>query len=253
MLAASPATRCAGQPARSVSMASSDASRPSSRPISSARSSTSRRKTCGVCARKMSSRGSVAAIGRDSSVRAPPACFTVSLTGSAAIAAPCSTAAAMVRSIRAADTNGRAASWMAMTLASARARATAFATESCRRAPPSTQRTCDHPSSLIRAGHRRHERGRQRDDHLRDSGMRGEPFDAALEQRSPTDLQELLRQVGAKSHAPPAGRDDRRDDGHRRRHACHRACSRPPQISAMRSAVASSTRVSRAGAVSAGA
>ena len=60
MLAASPATRCAGQPARSVSIASSDASRPSSRPISSARSRTSRRNTCGVCARKTSSRGKVA-------------------------------------------------------------------------------------------------------------------------------------------------------------------------------------------------
>ena len=67
--------------------------------------STPTRNACGVCARKISSRGSVPRMMPAASPR-----FTVSRARSAAIAAPCFTAASIVRSINDGVTSGRAAS-----------------------------------------------------------------------------------------------------------------------------------------------
>ena len=73
--------------------------------------------------------------------------FTVSRAGSAAMAAPCSAAAAMTRSITSGDANGRAASWTSTTSTPPSTRSNPAATESCRRAPPAVTRTFDTSSS----------------------------------------------------------------------------------------------------------
>ena len=56
-------------------------------------SARTRRKACGVCARKISSRGSVATITLEPGSSVGATRLTVSLTGTATIAAPCATAA----------------------------------------------------------------------------------------------------------------------------------------------------------------
>ena len=98
MFDASPSTMRTGWPARSASVASSVASTPSRAAASSAAASTSRRNACGVCARKMVSRGSVSITvrlpalrsrkGAGHSIVGASARFTVSRDPSAATAAP---------------------------------------------------------------------------------------------------------------------------------------------------------------------
>ena len=66
--------------------------------------------------------------------------LTVSLTGCAAIAAPCSAAPRIARLIRSSVTSGRAASWTRTTSVRGSITLNAFATESWRRAPPATTR-----------------------------------------------------------------------------------------------------------------
>ena len=67
--------------------------------------------------------------------------FTVSRDCIAATAAPDSAAAAIVRAMRSALANGRAASWMTMTSVAGPAARKALATESWRRSPPATMRS----------------------------------------------------------------------------------------------------------------
>ena len=128
----SPSTSRTGNPARSTSVASSVASMPLDKAIRSK----SVWNACGVCARYTWSRGTVS-----TTMPFAPARFTVSVARSAASAAPCSTAAASVRSMRSDDTSGRAASCTTTTSAPDDTRANASATESCRLAPPSTSDT----------------------------------------------------------------------------------------------------------------
>ena len=72
----------------------------------------------------------------------------------------------------------------------------AFATESCRRAPPATTR---HPGLAGAIGRRRgRELRRQRDDDVVDPRVRREGVDAPLEDRPAADLEQLLRRPGAK-------------------------------------------------------
>ncbi len=129
-------------------MASSVASMPL--PAASARASTSRRKAWGVWARNTVSRAMVARIGREPPIAASPTCFTVSVTGTAAMAAPCVRAASTVRAMISAVTNGRAASWITTMSAASEVFANARATESCRRSPPATKANglADLPSQL---------------------------------------------------------------------------------------------------------
>ena len=109
--------------------------------------------------------------------------LTVSLTGSAAIAAPCAAAASIAARSTSRVTNGRAASCTSTISVSRPTASNAFATESCRRAPPATTRT--RPRA-VEPRRRRvgTELGRQRDDHVVDRRMRCERVDAALQDRS---------------------------------------------------------------------
>ncbi len=132
--------------------------------------------------------------------------FTVSRAGRAAIAAPCSTAASIEREIRSDDTNGRAASCTRITSDSGTTRSKALATESCRRDPPATTRTAigrRHPIRR-RGGQRR----RKHDDDVVDAIVAGKRGDAALEDRSAADVEQLLRHGRAEPAAFAGSRDD---------------------------------------------
>ena len=96
------------------------------------------RNACGVCARKIASLGKVASTYAPADAD-PPDRFTVSRDPTAAIAAPDSAAAAIVRSMISPVTSGRAASWTTAISVSSASASTALATESWRRSPPATR------------------------------------------------------------------------------------------------------------------
>ena len=129
-------TRCPACSARNASSVACTCDWP--RRMASA--STPRRNACGVWARKIASRGNVRSIqARSSSVaRSQCATLTVSWACSAQTAAPASAAPSIARSIRSASTNGRAASCTTMMSARSSTAANPLATESWRRAPPTT-------------------------------------------------------------------------------------------------------------------
>ena len=85
----------------------------------------------------------------------------------------------------------------------------AFATESCRRAPPTTTvKPQPSPGCNRRRGR---ELRRQRHDHLVHARMVAERGDAALQDRTSADFEQLLRHAGAKPEAGAAGSDDGSD------------------------------------------
>ena len=112
----SPSTTCTGWPARSASVASSVASTPD-RPSATASASTSRRNACGVCARKIVSRGIVSTMTRAVRMALDPLDRVVRCERGDRRAVR-GGAASIVRSIISALTNGRAASWMSDDLGS---------------------------------------------------------------------------------------------------------------------------------------
>ena len=87
---------------------------------------------CGVWAAHSVSLGGV-----DATVMLGEAILMVSLTGTAAVAAPDSRAASTALSMIASSTNGRAPSWT-ITISTSPSASRALATESCRLAPPGT-------------------------------------------------------------------------------------------------------------------
>ena len=133
MFAGSPSNVATVNPAHSASAASSVKSlRPSRAARRWASRITSKRNACGVCAIRSRARSGVA-----STLPLPSTSLMVSVTAIAGTAAPVRPAASIAREISAADTNGRAASWISTTsgfwLASASRPA---CTEACRVAPP---------------------------------------------------------------------------------------------------------------------
>ncbi len=85
----------------------------------------------------------------------------------------------------------------------------AFATESCRRAPPTTtSKPQPSPGSDRR---RRGELRRQRHDDLVHARMVAERRDTALEDGNLPDFEQLFRHAGAKPEAGAAGSDDGSD------------------------------------------
>ena len=132
--------------------------------------------------------------------------FTVSRAGSAATAAPDSAAAAIVRVIRSAVTNGRAASWMTKTSVSRSGGAERIRH---RVLPPASAGDQAHGLSAAQV-HRRivDHRLRERDDDLRDVRMREKCADAAVEHRAAGDRQQLLERASAEALASSPGGDD---------------------------------------------
>ena len=173
-------------------------------------------------------------------------------TGSAAIAAPCARGRRRSpRSISAAVTNGRAASWISTARRPRPPRRRRCATESWRRAPPATQphRAAARSAQVVRRiGERRL---RQRDHHLRDARVGGEGVQRAGQHRPAGEVEELLGAIGAQPQPEAAGGDHRAD-----RHLAHPRCrpvSCPPTNVARRAAVASTMPASAAGVVRSGA
>ena len=126
--AGSPVTSLTGNPAASARAASS-VTTSRLRPAFTAARSTRTLNAWGVCARKTRSRGIVRSTSGAPSAGSR-AYFTVSWHGSAASAAPVSTAAWRIRAIRSADTKGLAASWITTTSALDSTTANPLATES---------------------------------------------------------------------------------------------------------------------------
>ncbi len=103
-----PMTTCTVPPARSIKEASSVPRNPSALASSNAFFSNPKRNPCGVCAITMRSRGTVARTTAPSAVRST--CFTVSMAGIPAMAAPYFLTASITPSIVSSSTNGRTAS-----------------------------------------------------------------------------------------------------------------------------------------------
>ena len=134
----------------------------------------------------------------------PVACFTVSRTGNAAIAAPCSAPAAMVRSISAAVTNGRAASWTTTMSLSVETRARALPTESCRRRPPATKSTGLTPGTEAATGPARDDRQAPRRRSRRSRCWRAADTLRSRMERPPISRNCLGRSEPSRVPRPPA-------------------------------------------------
>jgi hypothetical protein len=133
MLATSPSNVATVNPAHSASAASSVKSALASRAARRwASRITSYRNDCGVCAMRSRARSGVA-----STLPVSPISLMVSATGIAGIAAPVRLAASIAREMSAAETNGRAASWIrTMSGFSAASASSPACTEAWRVAPP---------------------------------------------------------------------------------------------------------------------
>ena len=204
MLRGSPATSRTTWPACSASAASS-VPLPPCAPSARAAGQHLARNACGVCASQTRSRGMVAstrALGRIVVRQLHRVARGQRRDGRARL----SIAASIVRSIVAASTNGRAASWMTITSAADRS------PRSPRHGvlPPCAAGHEAH--RLVEPGEERRRAvehvGRQRHDDLRHARMRHECGDAALENRAAADRQELLRRAGAEPAALSSGGDD---------------------------------------------
>ena len=193
MFVASPSTiRTGGRPVRPAPPRRSRRRPPS--PSASASRSTSRRNACGVCARKIVSRGSVS-VHDASAVTRPSRAgtrFTVSRACTAASAAPDSAAAAIVRAIRSgADERPRRVvndDDVARGRGAKRVRHRVLPPRAAGHDPQRLGRTSGRYAGRIVG-----ELLRQRDDHLVDRRMREKRGDAALENRAAADRQQLLR------------------------------------------------------------
>ena len=139
MFAGSPSKVATVNPAHSARAASSVKSlRPSRTARRWASRIASNRNACGVCAMRSRARSGVA-----STLPLPSTSLTVSVTAIAGMAAPVRPAASIAREISAAETNGRAASWMRTMSGFWPASASSPAcTEACRVAPPSAGGAC---------------------------------------------------------------------------------------------------------------
>jgi hypothetical protein len=200
-LAGEPSTTATGMPSASQRAASSVTSRPPA--LANNSNSSSRRNACGVCAAHRPARSTVRAI------RPASTSFSVSATGTAAIAAPTSRAAATQASKSAAGASGRAPSWTTTTPV-AGAAANPAATESCRRS------AADRHPARFRPAAARQQRlgfgqrvGARHDRHVGDRGGRLQRVERPGQQR-PTGQRE--QRLGRRPEARPlaAGDDDRR-------------------------------------------
>ena len=174
--------------------------RPTFGPAAIAAPSTSRRKACGVCARKISSRGRV------STITSPATRLTVSLTGTATIAAPC--ARAPVDRARD-DVGGHKRPRRVVHEHDVAIGGHGGKRELHRILPALAAGHQPHPGRAVEPGwRRRQDLRRHRHDDVADVGMRGEGLDRALQQRAAAELQQLLRHRTANTPSAATRRDD---------------------------------------------
>ena len=213
---ASPGTSRTEKPACSAAIASSVASTPASRAWASAASSTRRANACGVWASQSRSRGSVrATTGAPSASRRSAISFTVSLTGTAAVAAPV-VLAACDRPLEERLGRKRPRRVVHHDHIGGRRDALEGRRHRILAAAPSRhhlQRLGAVPQVRRRIGG---EIRRQRDDDLVDRGCVEERVDGALEDRHAADLEQLLGGLGTHARAASPGGND---GGHKHRSA----------------------------------